>query len=202
MKKSPIVAIILAAGESSRLYREGIRTPKPMLPVGRGTFLTQALNNCKGICSVIVVLGHRARELKVYCRKIRAKSCINENYQRGQTSSLKCGIKHAPADAAAFLIYPVDYPLVKGSTVKALVDAFRRNKNRIISPRCAGRGGHPVLVPASLREEFLALGDDQPARDVIYKDEKRVMKVEVDDMGISRDVDTVDEYEFVLAQKK
>lgn len=202
MKNSQIVAIILAAGESSRLYREGIRTPKPMLPIGRGTFLTQALNNCKGICDTIVVLGYRASDLKIYCRKIRTKFCVNENYRRGQTSSLKCGIKHLPPDAAGFLIYPVDYPLVKKSTVKALVEAFARNKKRIVSPHCMGRGGHPVVVPASLREEFLALGDDQPARDVIYKNKERVLRVEVDDPGISRDVDTIDDYAVVLGRKR
>src|SRR4051794_37344520 len=44
--------------------------------------------------------------------------------ERGMLPSLQAGLRALPADASAFLIFPVDFPLCPGREVRRLLDAF------------------------------------------------------------------------------
>jgi len=71
---------------------------------------------------------------------------------RGQISSLRRALKQIPVDAA-FLIYPVDHPLLKRKTIQQFVRAFR---TRRIAGDCHTAAWkslrHPAIVSGKLRE--------------------------------------------------
>jgi molybdenum cofactor cytidylyltransferase len=85
----------------------------------------------------------------------------------------------------------VDYPAIKSETVAAMTRAWSEapKGTLMIQPRYQGRHGHPVLFDSRLIEDFLALGPDCQARDVVHKYVPETLYIDVDDYGVTHDVD-------------
>jgi molybdenum cofactor cytidylyltransferase len=182
-----IDGILLAAGESRRMG-----FPKPLLKIGRETFLARSLRGMMEVTrSVIVVTGaHQDR--------VRAKVPVtplvrvvhNADFLRGQLSSLKCAIQETGPDTDAVIVHLADHPFVEGSTFRAVVDKYSLTNAPIVIARHASRRGHPVLFSSAVFPELLAAPDDQGARFVVNSDPRRVVYADVDDPGVSLDLDT------------
>jgi molybdenum cofactor cytidylyltransferase len=188
-----LAGIILAAGESRRMG-----SPKPLLELAGETFVDRLVLTLSVACSpVIVVLGWEPERIRAGIRRVeQAKIVVNPDYALGQLSSLQCGIAAAPAGVEGLIFTPVDYPAVLPSTVVRLARAFEaRAPNQLVFlPRCQERSGHPVCVSRELFAEFLALGPEAAARDVIHRHAEQTVYVEVDDPGILLDVDDPETY--------
>lgn len=187
-----IEAILLAAGESRRMGY-----PKPLLRVGQESFL---LHSAKSILAVvprlIVVLGAHAERIRpVIPADPRIVAVHNPHYQAGQLSSLKVGLRAIGEDADAVMVHLADHPLVKASTFERVVAAFNANRGAIIIARHGGRRGHPVLFARALFSELLDAPEDQGARAVVNRDPDRVVYVDVEDPGVTLDLDTPSDLE-------
>jgi molybdenum cofactor cytidylyltransferase len=79
-------------------------------------------------------------------------------------------------------------PFVSPETVRSVIEAYAR-KPAIVSPRYRGKRGHPVALPASLRDEIREAGPGATLHDVIHAHLDMRVDVDVDDRGIVRDVD-------------
>jgi molybdenum cofactor cytidylyltransferase len=79
-------------------------------------------------------------------------------------------------------------PYVSPGTVRAVIAAYER-KPAIVSPRYRGKRGHPVALPASLRDEIRSADSGATLHDVIHAHADMRVDVDVDDRGIVRDVD-------------
>src|SRR6476646_10376099 len=148
-KYEKIYPIILAAGPSRHLP-----FPKPLAMFGKKTALAIAIDNCLRLERPLVVLGcHAGRVRRAVPR--RAQVVWNRGWRRGQISSLRRALKQIPGDAA-FLIYPIDHPLLKRKTIQQLVRAFhtREASQEIAIPRLERLYGHPAIVSGKLRTEF------------------------------------------------
>lgn len=90
-KHSAPVAVILAAGIGSRLSPLTDNCPKSLLTVGGSIILERMIRNCLscGMSQFILVLGHRADEIKKFVDKtfrgIRVTYVINERYRETNT---------------------------------------------------------------------------------------------------------------------
>ena len=91
-------------------------------------------------------------------------------------------------------VLPADMPFVTARTVKALLDLGTRT-NALVSPRLDGRRGHPLIVPADLRKVILAAPDHAKLNEVLKPYASRVVKLDVEDRGVVRDVDVVGDLE-------
>lgn len=182
MNRTRVFPIILAGGDSSHLGY-----PKPLALFEGRTALELAVESCSGWETPIVVLGHRAAEIRSHV-PAGARVVINREWRTGQLSSLLAGLRAVPR-GAAFLLYPVDQPLLTGSLVMRLVRAFEKRApgKLIVMPRKAKRSGHPILCAGELRRE---LEKAQTAREVVYRDERRVLHVLVRDVAIWADFDS------------
>src|SRR5205807_8477255 len=156
-----IPAIVLAAGRSTRMGR-----PKALLPLGGNeTFLSRIVRTLHDadVDDVVVVVGHEPDPViaDLTQRDAAARFVINHEYDSGQLSSVLAGLRviDRPGVAAA-LVTLVDVPLVKASTVRAVVDRYRRTRAPIVRPVCAGRHGHPVLIDRTLFDDLRG-GDPQ-----------------------------------------
>jgi len=107
-------------------------------------------------------------------------------------SSIQEGIAQAQGDA--ILVMPGDMPFVSPDTVRAVIAAYER-KPAIVSPRYRGKRGHPVALPAALRDEIRAATSRATLHDVIHAHEEMRMDVDVDDPGVIRDVDRQEDLE-------
>ncbi|MBZ5528369.1 MAG: NTP transferase domain-containing protein [Acidobacteriia bacterium] len=187
MKPRDIVPILLAAGGSQRLG-----FPRPLALFGRRSALQIALANCRGLGRPILVLGCDASAILPHVpRGVRV--VLNRRWRSGgQLSSLLAALRHVPP-ASAFLLYPIDQPLLQRHTIQSLVRAFlsRLPHQQIVLPRHGRETGHPILVSAALRHEF----ESAPtARHVIYKKKSRIRELPVPTTAIFTDFSTPDSY--------
>ena len=193
-----IFAIVLAAGESSRMGR-----PKPLCPFGGRPAIELVLDAC-GRAGVprLVVLGHAAREIRSGAQFGGAIVVENPDYAKGQTSSLQAGLRALPADAEAFLLLPADHPLITEAEIAPLLSEHRRRRSerQIFIPSYNLKRGHPVLFDAALKEEFLRLPPDTPARTVVDFNPGRIAYVEIPTPAILMDMDTPEDYARCLEE--
>lgn len=187
-----IHAIVLAAGASSR-----IGFPKALAKFGRRSALEIAVANVRaaGLPRPWVVLGHAAEFLRPYVEEAGARPVVHSGWRRGQLSSFLAGLRRVPPSASGFILYPVDLPLLRPQHLRGLVRAFEGHPNQeIFCPVYQGHGGHPVLFRGRLRKEFTRLGPKGTARDVVYRDLRRVHFVPIRTNAHRRDFDTPGSY--------
>jgi len=186
--REKIVPIILAAGSS-----EHLPFPKPLSVFGGKTALAIAVENCEGLEIPLVVLGCDAKRVRPAVPG-KARVILNRAWRRGQLNSLLKALEHVPAKAA-FLIYPVDHPLLRKNTIRQLVRSFRARKSqqRIAMPRHKRLDGHPVIISAALRKEFF---QTKTAREVVYRDPKRIRVFDAHTDAILDDFDDPRSYQL------
>lgn len=190
-RAGPVAGLILAAGESRRMGY-----PKALLRFRQETFLDRLVGLLAARCSpVIVVLGARAEEIRVRATR-PATFVVNSGYASGMTSSLQCGLRAVPPEAAGVLLTLVDHPAVSAATIDALMegDPFLR------VPRYKGRRGHPIRFSRTLFPEFLALPESAPARDLVRSHTAETDFLDVDDSGIVADIDDLEAYRSLIGE--
>jgi molybdenum cofactor cytidylyltransferase len=204
-------ALILAAGESRRMG-----SPKALLPYAGASFLDTLIALVAPRCSpVVVVLGAAAGEIRASARR-PAVFVVNPEWRRGQTSSMQCGLRAVPPEAAGVLFTLVDHPAVAPATIDALLDrtwdrpspfvACRPSPNHdglgdgalLRVPRYRGRRGHPIWFSRELIPEFLALPAGGAARDVVRRHAADTGFLDLDDAGIVADIDDPADYAALL----
>jgi CTP:molybdopterin cytidylyltransferase MocA len=192
-----ISAIILAAGYSRRMG-----ALKPILKLGDKTLLERAIRLFRdsGIEDVIVVVGHRSKELIPIVDECKARAVMNEQFERGMFSSVQAGVKALSPDSHAFFVLPTDIPLVRPETIKAILAAYHRGKSKMVFPVFLGKRGHPPLIDACYRNEILSYSGEKGLRAVFRNHEYESVQVEVADEMILFDLDTPAEYEACRAR--
>ena len=176
---------------------------KALLAYRGSTFLQHLLDLfLPQVSPVIVVLGHNADKIRATIPPSPGvQIVINSNYRAGQLSSLQTGIRALPWESAAALVTLVDHPAVAGSTIAALVGRFESSPAPLVLPRYDGRRGHPVILSRALLDEILALPASASAKDVVHAHQHHAAYVDVDDLGVIRDVDTPADYEDLGNQR-
>lgn len=187
-----IVPILLAAGPSRNLP-----DPKALTRFGKKTALEIAIDNCRERERPIVVLGCEAARIR---RALPAgvRVVVNRRWRAGQLSSLLAALRWVPR-GAAFLVYPVDHPVLTRAVVRRLCRAFahRNTMQTIVLPLFRGRAGHPSIFAPEIRQE---LRRARTAREVVYRDSRRVKFVKVESAGIWLDFDSPTSYQGCLRE--
>jgi len=185
-----VAAIILAAGQSKRMGAF-----KPLLPFGKQSVIKSCIKYLEdgGVESIVVVLGHRSDDVRKHLADTSVSFAFNPDPQSEMGASIAAGVGELPSNARATLIALVDYPAIPSSVVSALIAAWVQG-SRLVKPTSNGRGGHPVLVDLSLRDELLGLNPKLGLKGLFDKQSGEVNRLEVDSPYIARDIDTWDDY--------
>jgi molybdenum cofactor cytidylyltransferase len=188
-----INAIILAAGESKRMGKL-----KPLLRFKDTTFLGQIISvlRLSDVDTITVVLGAGAETIKKSVDLSGTRIVINEDYQKGQLSSLIAAIEQSPQETEAILVCLVDNPFITKEVVDNIVAKFKETNSQIIVPVFNKRRGHPTLFSRSLFDELLSAPEEEGARYVLYSNEERILELETTESGILISIDTPDDYKF------
>jgi len=136
------------------------------------------------------VLGAQAVRIREAARR-PATFVVNPDYQRGQTTSMQCGLRAVPDAAEGVLFTLVDHPAVAPATLDALLSVPRPI---VRVPRCHGRRGHPIWFGRELIAEFLQLPENGAARDIVRNHAPHTEFLDVDDAGILADIDDPEAY--------
>jgi molybdenum cofactor cytidylyltransferase len=185
-----IDGILLAAGESRRMGY-----PKALLQIDGQTYLARlAAGMLTAVDRLLVVIGaHAARVRCAVPNDTRISIVENQNFARGQLSSLKAGIAALGPSSQAVVIHLVDHPMVQAATFRVIVGQAQNGRAPIVVARFNGRRGHPVLFDRGVFAELTNTPDDLGARAVVNADGARVSYCDVDDPGVVLDLDTPDE---------
>lgn len=135
-----------------------------------------------------MVSGHdRVRVENVVRGFSSSRAVYNSNWAEGLSTSLRVGERHVP-QGSGFLIALGDTPLLTSETL-GLVLPSQDSDEIVRVPTYEGRRGHPVYVPAWVREHWHRLRGDQGARSLFGEWPDRVLEIPVQDQGILRDFD-------------
>jgi CTP:molybdopterin cytidylyltransferase MocA len=104
--------------------------------------------------------------------------------------SIICGIGALPR-SDAYLIYPVDYPVIRKSTIEQMLAVLKEKAcfNYIV-PLYRGRKGHPVIISEDIAS-LISKGNNLPLS-VILRDFLPTY-CETDDPGVLRNVNTYED---------
>ncbi|HVB76196.1 MAG TPA: nucleotidyltransferase family protein, partial [Candidatus Nitrosotalea sp.] len=189
----PVVAVILAAGAGTRMGSN-----KLLLDLGGEPLVTHVVRAAlEGGCDHALVV-HSDPEVAAAVRS-RALTVHNPDAASGQASSLRAGLKAAPADAAGALIMLGDQPLVGERSVRVLLQAWRREG---APPALAATYGGPerwlppVLVERELWPDLIELSGDAGARQLFQRRPELLGTIPVG--GGAQDVDTPADYRRLL----
>jgi len=196
MAREPVLAIVLAAGSGKRLG-----APKAALDLLGRTALERCVEALRagGAGTVRAVLAAGDEAGLAAAGRAGAMPVFNREPERGQTSSLKAGLRAGPAPASPWLLHTVDHPLLQADDVAALLAACV-GPAAIAVPVVGGRRGHPVAFCPRVVPELVALGDDEPVHGVVRRDPSRVACVERANPWLAADLDTPEDLAAVLAE--
>lgn len=174
--------------------------PKALLPFRGETILDRLIGLYQTFCApVIVVLGHSSSVIADGIRRgASVEFAINPDPERGQLSSLQCGLALTRGEVALFT--PVDYAAVEAATVARLLEKMASSSEAaLVAPNYHGRHGHPVLIREYVKRDLLALPPEGMAREVIHKYREASVYVDVDDGAVCQDLDRPEDYERLVA---
>jgi molybdenum cofactor cytidylyltransferase len=191
-----IGALILAAGESSRLGH-----PKQLIQF-RGKSLLHRIADAakKARCSpTVIVIGSDREEVE---RELKAGDAIiveNQNWRLGIGTSIRVGVRRlidkAPTLEAVVLLI-CDQPFVEARTIARLITLREKTKRAIVASRYANTLGVPALFDRSCFPELLALDNATGAKTVILSNRERVAEFPFPKGRI--DIDTLEDYEKLV----
>jgi molybdenum cofactor cytidylyltransferase len=197
-----VYAVILAAGESTRMGTDKALLPWP--PAAGGsvltgqTFLSAAIQALEPFSeAVIVVVGKNEDNLAPVVYADGASLVRNPDPDRGQFSSLQVGLREVlnhGRDAA--MVTLVDRPPANAATLTTLCSAFTDAASDVwaVVPEHDGKHGHPYLVAREMIEAFLKAPPSANARDIEHQNLQHIVYVAVDDPLVTLNVDTPEEY--------
>ena len=173
-----LAALLLAAGASTRMGK-----PKALLPwVGVPLVRHQVdlLAAQPAIDQLIVVVGALLDEVRATLEGTSARVVPNPHFREGRATSLAVGARALRGGPASVLVVNVDQPLAD-DLVDPLIKAWRADPNALLRPTYAGRGGHPLIVPADVALELEQVTEaTQGLRAVVTRHRHRLRSVPVE----------------------
>ncbi len=194
MRQGKISAVIPAAGFSARMHEY-----KPLLKLGRLSILEHTIESLKksDISDILVVTGHKREKIESLIRKSGAVPLFNRNFRDGMLSSIKKGVKEISSECLGFLLLPADIPLIRNTTIEALISTAEKTPKNIIIPYFNRVSGHPPFIPAWMIPEIFKLKNDSNLGSLLLSLKNHRKKLMVHDRGVLLDADTKEAYELL-----
>ncbi len=168
---------------------------KPLLPFGKQSVIESTIDYLRrgGVETIVVVLGHRAAELRAHLANLSVKFALNPDAGSEMTASINAALPQLSRSEEATLIALADHPAVPPSVVATLISEWQKGSPLLI-PTYQNRGGHPVLIDLRYRTELENLDPKRGLRSLFEAHAAEVKRIPVDSPFIARDMDTWDDY--------
>lgn len=200
-----IAAVVLAAGQSSRFGGDKRKAavavpPHPNLTDSVTTLLACSVANVLPFAAPVVVVlkpedqGREASLLGPISTDPKLVIVHSEQALSGMSGSLKDGLAALGSQTVdGLLVVLADMPFVKASTYSALIKQIR--DDAIVRPFCQPdaqsppQPGNPILFGRNWLPALASCEGDAGARHLIQNQPQSVIRVEVNDEGVLRDID-------------
>lgn len=192
MPQRPVVGVLLAAGRGSRFDPAGavnkLLAPLPdgaPVAVQAARRLKQALGDVVAVVPAAATHGAQVDQLAALLADAGCEVLRCADAARGMGASLAAGVAARP-QAGGWIIALADMPWIAPETITQVAQAL--DTHHCVAPFYAGQRGHPIGFGADFFAGLTSLDGDEGARRLI--DPATLVRVETDDAGILRDVDT------------
>jgi len=191
--KIQIGAVILAAGESSRLGQ-----PKQLIRFRGKTLMRHVVDATTeaGCSPIVIVVGSDAAQITLELAALPVSIAVNRNWSSGLSSSIAVGVEHAAniaADLDAVILLTCDQPFVNAAALKQLIQLRLKNGRPIVASAYAETLGIPALFDRSCFGDLLQLRGDRGAKEIILARRHDVTPFDFPAAAI--DIDTAADYE-------
>ncbi len=190
-----ICAILLAAGESSRMG-----TPKPLLDWFGAPLIQRQIEALLdgGVDQVFAVTGNRAEDVEsaltsgssAISGDSRVHAVRNTAFLSGKTTSVKAGLAALPDDVDTIVLLAVDQPRPSW-LIREVLESHKAAGTLISSPVFDGHGGHPLVFDGSLLSELKAITEEgQGVREVVQAHVDSMNRLPIDSPIARLDMNT------------
>jgi molybdenum cofactor cytidylyltransferase len=187
-------AILLAGGLSSRMV-----SFKPLLTIGEETITDRAISLfAQNDVDVYLVVGWQKDKLISGIKNRDVNIIENPDFEKGMFTSVQAGLRHIGNNYIAFFILPVDIPLIRGFTVRRLLEASDRHPEKIFYPVFERMRGHPPIIPSGLIPHIINWQNEGGLISALALYENIVEEIVVPDRNITFDIDTPEDYKIAL----
>jgi molybdenum cofactor cytidylyltransferase len=182
--QNSVVGILLAAGRGARFGGEKLLADMGGERIG----IAACLHLMAAVpCVIAVVRPHDdALAAALEVTGTRVIRCANSD--DGMGASLAYGVR-ASIDAKGWVVMLADMPWIQAATIVRVATAVDQGAP-VAAPFYRGMRGHPVGFGNSCAAALAALTGDEGARAVVAQHRETMVRIDVDDPGVLRDVDT------------
>jgi len=196
MAEIPI--LLLAAGSSSRMGQA-----KQLLPWGEQALIEHQIQTLlKTDHPVNVIIGSNFEIVLPVIEQLPVNIVINSDWESGMGSSISFGIcqiiqKFPESDGV--LITLLDQPLLTATYFQKMLGAFQSGSQQIlVSQSSSGWTGVPVLFDQCYFKELTGLKNDEGAKKIVKRHEKKVILLDGGELLV--DMDTMQTYQQLLGK--
>jgi len=191
-----IAAIILAAGESSRLGQ-----PKQLIQFRGKTLLRRTVDaaseaGCQPILVVVRSETELVQAIRSELKNTGATIIGNPNWKGGIGTSIRAGVQDlieiAPGVEATVLL-ACDQPFVDRAVIDGLITLHHETRKPIVAASYAGTLGVPALFDRSRLPDLLGLDNSAGAKSIIFSNRDQVAEFAFPEGEI--DIDTAEDRE-------
>lgn len=190
-------AVVLAAGTSSRM--EG--RPKMLLPVGDAPVIRHTVLQvlAAGPQEVVVVTGHKGRDVGAVLADLPVNLQPNLRYEEGQMISVAAGVGALAKPADAVMVCLGDMVLLRPEDYRDLVAAYESaTESSIVIPYHNDQRGNPIIFAASYAPEVVAGERKLGCRKLANAYPQETFRFEAGHDRYTTDMDTPDDYARIL----
>lgn len=199
---SPVVAVVLAAGQGSRM---GSR-PKSLIAVEGQPLILRllAILRASGIDQITVVLGYYADEIAAVLSGAGVTILRNPQPERGQASSQKIGLGSISSEAKAVMVVLADQPYLEKQDFQQLLSAFEKRPpgTQLVFPRVSGIPGNPVIMTAELARFFAQQDPPLEGRQWRAENPQACLGFESNSRHFIEDLDTPEDLALLQASRR
>src|SRR5438046_8307500 len=148
-----LAGVVLAAGRSARMG-----SPKALLDFLGLPFVVRIMQALEAleVKTRVVVLGPDAPRIQPVLADHDCMIVENPEPETGPMASLRAALRALqPLQPSAVLVWPVDLPHVRVTTVERILEAHRRSGGTVVLPTFGERRGHPGSWGPALFRELL-----------------------------------------------
>jgi molybdenum cofactor cytidylyltransferase len=187
-----IVGVLLAAGAGTRFgggkLLASLRDSSDDVAAGTPLGVAACRHVVAALPEALAVVRPGDDTLTEALTREGARVVVCARADEGMGASLACGVA-AAADADGWVVALADMPWIRPETMRSVAAALADGAD-LVAPFAGGQRGHPVGFSRTHRAALLALRGDEGARDIVKRYGASLVRIDVDDTAILRDVDT------------
>ena len=190
----PTAGIILAAGGSKRFGQT-----KQLLDWHGQPFVRAVAKTAQeaGLSPIVIVTGANADEVEKAVAGLDVIIAQNKDWEGGQSSSIRVGVKALPSNTGASIFLLADQPQIPVSVIRALMETHASGLYPIVAPLVLmEKRANPVLFDRVTFPDLLAIEGDVGGRAIFSK--HKVEFIPWHDDILLLDVDKPEDYQRLM----